>query len=228
MIVCDDFVFLHLHKSGGTFVNQLMMRCLPSARPIGYHLPYAELPAPFRHLPVLGTVRNPWSYYVSWYHFQAQQSRPNSLFLIVSEKGTLGFRETITNLVNLESDESRIDQLIDASPDHFVNHGLNLTKSCVSTLRGCGVGFYSFLYQRLYNGSREPHIVSMEKLRAGVASFLRAQSIASINVPEQFLAVAPKMNVTPHEHYRTYYDDGLKDLIARRDRPVTSAHDYQF
>ena len=39
MIVTDHCVFLHLHKSGGTFVNEFLMRFVPEARQIGYHLP---------------------------------------------------------------------------------------------------------------------------------------------------------------------------------------------
>ena len=156
MIVTDRLVFLHLHKSGGTFVNALLMRCAPSAMRLGYHLPYRELPEIYRNLPVVGTVRNPWAYYVSWYHFQRSQQNPNILFEICSNGGELGFKETITNLARLSGDEARLGQLEKGVPDHFVNHGLNLTKRCVGELRERGLGFYSFLYARLYDGARDP------------------------------------------------------------------------
>ena len=39
MIVTPRFVFLHLHKSGGTFVNTCLMQFVAGARQIGYHLP---------------------------------------------------------------------------------------------------------------------------------------------------------------------------------------------
>ena len=84
MIVTDRLLFLHLHKSGGTFVNSLLMHCVPSARRIGYHLPYREAPQAFRDRPVVGTVRSPWAYYVSWYHFQSAQAKPNILFQVCS------------------------------------------------------------------------------------------------------------------------------------------------
>jgi len=44
MIVTDRFVFLHLHKSGGTFVNECLLRFLPDARQVGYHLPRSMTP----------------------------------------------------------------------------------------------------------------------------------------------------------------------------------------
>ena len=228
MIVCKDFVFLHLHKSGGTFVNQLMLNCMPSAKPVGYHFPYTELPPEFRKLPVLGTVRNPWSYYVSWYHFQARQERPNALFLIASDDRELDFKGTIENLASLEADEDRINRLAAVLPDHFVSRGLNLTKSCITKIRGSGAGFYSFLYSRLYSGVAAPHIVQMEKLRAGLAQYMRANSTDSLDRISHFLATAPKLNVTPHNDYRTYYTSDLRDLILRKDAALISKHAYEF
>jgi len=85
MIVTDRFVFLHLHKSGGSFVNECLRRHWPGVREIGYHLPRSLVPAAFAQLPVIGLVRNPWSYYVSWYSFQQQRSQPNALFQILSD-----------------------------------------------------------------------------------------------------------------------------------------------
>ncbi len=228
MIICDKFVFLHMHKSGGTFVNHMMVKCIPSARRVGYHLPYDELPATFRHLPVLGTVRNPWSYYVSWYHFQAGQAKPNALFTICSEDRSLDFAGTIRNLVTLEQDDARIDRLMDAFPDHFVTAGLNLTRQCIDGIRGSGLGFYSFLYKRMYANAPSPTILPMEDLRER----LTIQPLG-LRGPEKmlvrdFLQTVPKLNVSEHAPYETYYPQDLRDLVARMDQPVIAAHDYAF
>src|SRR5688572_3515373 len=99
MIVTPRFVFLHLHKSGGTFVNELLLRYVPEARQIGYHLPWRRLPEAYRVLPVLGLVRNPWSYYVSWYSFQSRRAQPNALFRVLSDGGRLGFAATVRNML---------------------------------------------------------------------------------------------------------------------------------
>ena len=76
MIVTPRFVFLHLHKSGGTFVNACLMQHVAGAQQIGYHLPRTMIPDTHRHLPVLGFVRSPWSYYVSWFSFQSSRTEP--------------------------------------------------------------------------------------------------------------------------------------------------------
>jgi len=70
MIVTDHFVFVHLHKCGGSFVTEALLRFVPSAQRVGYHYPLSMLPDRYRGLPILGVVRNPWDFYVSYHAFQ--------------------------------------------------------------------------------------------------------------------------------------------------------------
>lgn len=228
MIVSDSFAFLHLHKSGGTFVNHMMIKCITSARRVGYHLPYSEMPEASRHLPVLGTVRNPYAYYVSWYHFQNGQERPNPLFLICSENRSLDFSATIHNLVTLADDDSRVDRLVEAFPDHFVNYGLNLRKQCVEKIRGSGAGFYSFLYNRLYAGAGSLRIIPMEKLRETLFDLPLDLNMQETLLTRDFLRSVPRLNVSDHGPYQDYYAPELKALIAQWDRHLIETHDYTF
>lgn len=228
MIICQAFVFLHLHKSGGTFVNHMMMKCIPKATRIGYHLPYSEIPAAFRHLPVLGTVRNPWSYYVSWYHFQAGQAKPNPLFRICSEDGSLDFAGTIRNLATLCHAPERIDVLKAVFPETFVNHGLNLTRACIETLRGKDMGFYTFLHDRLYAGAPSPRILRMERLRDELPENLTGLRGTEMMLVRDFLRSVPDLNVSEHRPYRDYYDADLRDLVGRMDRSIIEAYSYTY
>ena len=228
MIVTDRMVFLHLHKSGGTFVNALLLRCIPSARPVGYHYPYRELPEQYRNLPVVGTVRNPWGYYVSWYHFQANQPRPNILFEICSDAGNLGFTETIANLVNLSNDRKRLALLEEGLPADYAKRGLNLTKASVRELAERDVGFYSFLYGRLYAGATKPAILKMEALRQELRATLSLMGHLPNECAEQFLDEAPALNATPHDAAFTCFDDRLASLVADRDQMVIRRHGYAF
>jgi hypothetical protein len=228
MIICDAFVFLHLNKSGGTFVNALMMKCLRSARRVGYHLPYSEVPAALAHLPVLGTVRNPWDYYVSWYYFQRGQEKPNPLFRMCSEDSTLGFEATIRNLVTLSEDDARLDRLAAIFPDHFVNYGLNLRRQCLENLRGSGAGFYTFLHDRLYAGAASPQILPMESLRERFYDLSLGLTIVEEARIRQFLDTTPKLNVSERGRYEDYYTSDLRDLVAQMDRPVIEAYGYGF
>jgi hypothetical protein len=226
MIVTDRLLFLHLHKSGGTFVNALLKRCVPTARQIGYHLPYREAPEACRDLPVVGTVRNPWAYYVSWYHFQLSVPKRNILFQICSDEGQLGFKQTVANLVDLASDEPRLALLEAGLPDAYGKAGINLTKACVGELRERAVGFYSFLYERLYAGADAPTILRVERLREE----LRAVFVAVGHLPntcaEQFLDESPPLNVSRHDAPSRYFDEGLAALVAQRDARLIERYGY--
>ena len=228
MIISDAFVFLHLHKSGGTFVNHMMMTCIPSARRVGYHLPYAEIPDDYRHLPVLGTVRNPWSYYVSWFHFQSGQARPNALFRLCSDDGALDFSGTIRNLVTLESDPARVAALAAAVPDHFVQHGLNLTKRCVERIDGNGLGFYAWLHDRMYAQAASPKVLTMETLREQLHRLPLGRTASETVRIRRFLEGTPPLNVSEHGPYQDYYTQELRSLVARMDAPVIDAYGYVF
>src|SRR3546814_16797562 len=60
-----------------------------------------------QHLPVVGVVRNPWDWYVSWYAFNRKLGMRNPLFIVVSDGGKADFKSTIRNLVNLGNDSAQ-------------------------------------------------------------------------------------------------------------------------
>lgn len=228
VIVTDKYVFLHLHKSGGTFVNLLLRNCVPGARPVGYHLPYRMVPADFRDFPVMGTVRSPWAYYVSWYHFQLGLAERNILFQVCSDKGSLDFKPTISNLLNLWRDEPRLRALEAGLPEDFQSGGLNLTRSCVGEIRSRGAGFYSFLFERLYEGARSPRILRVEHLR----DELRGALIAFGELPnpciERFLEEVPDLNVSKHGPVADYFDAELAGEVALADRKLIERFGYSL
>ena len=75
MIVTDHFVYIHVSRTGGSFLNKLIMENVPGARMLQYHGHLKELPAELSHLPVIGFVRNPWDWYVSMYADYARKQQ---------------------------------------------------------------------------------------------------------------------------------------------------------
>ncbi|MCJ8294103.1 MAG: hypothetical protein MJK15_06810 [Colwellia sp.] len=228
MIVCNKFVYLHLHKSGGTFINRMMTNCIPYSQQLGYHLPYSKLPATYRRLPVLGTVRNPWAYYVSWYSFQSQMQHPNALFMLLSEDNSLDFEETIFNLLKISRDEKLLQDVIAILPEKFEGHGLNLTKECVQAIKNTGIGFYSFLHDRLYKDAVVPRIIKMENLRNGFSEILTELGVEPQEKIQTFLANAPKINTSEHQAYQGFYPKELKEHIADVDSVLIEQYSYSF
>lgn len=228
MVVTDYFVFIHLHKSGGSFVNRFLQKFEPSTKGIGYHLPYSEVPNDFRHLAVFGCVRNPWSFYVSWYTFQAGMANPNPLFMVVSENRRLGFEGTIRNLVTLSESSDQIDLLASQLPEHFVSRGQNLTRSCAIKLLGKNIGFYTFLFERMFAETDKPVVVRMECLREQMLKVLPDIGRPLSMDEENYIRDSRKTNVSVHKQHCDYYGDELRDLVAEKDSAIIERFGYEF
>ena len=228
MIATERFVYLHLHKSGGTFINRFLLELLPSAQRIGYHLPRSEIPPALRSLPVLGTVRNPWEYYVSWYAFQAAMETPNALFSLVSKQGTLGFPDTLRNLLTLPQDRLRLDELASRLPETFPGRGLNLTRACLRPWAGSALGFYSFLYQRMFVPGGVDVLVRTTEIRLALPAVLEDLGVAVTPAMRNYLALAPALNPSRHAPYQEYYDTSAESLVAEHDAELIARHGFRF
>lgn len=229
MITTGRFVFLHLHKSGGTFVNEFLLRFLPDAQLVGYHLPRHMIPPAHAHLPVLGFVRNPWSYYVSWYSFQAQKAQPNPLFQLMSRGGSLDFEGTIGNLLDLGSNGSGLEAAVAALPKGYRNVGINLPGYELATIRGTGLGFYSFLYRHIYGISTGMTLIGqMERLREELPSMLTGLGERVDAGMREYLQRAPGDNESRHRPYADYYTESLRKRVAQADAELIERFGYRF
>src|SRR5438094_8586315 len=97
MVITDQFVYLHMHKTGGTFVERVMDEVYAKADTLYYntlhradrerfgsvdqHETVQDIPAEHRHKRILFTIRNPYDCYVSRYEFAWWVGRPNSVFV---------------------------------------------------------------------------------------------------------------------------------------------------
>src|SRR5690349_13525686 len=158
MIVTDKFVFVHLPRSGGTFVADVIKKFFPSAIELGRHLPRELIPQKYSHLPILGTVRNPWEFYVSLYHY-ARSKDPNSVLVSwMSDNGKLGFADSVKNLANLGVDNTRLDKLIQMLPEHIDYSKTtipNVTKETVRDVRNTGIGYYTFRFRQMFGNTND-------------------------------------------------------------------------
>jgi hypothetical protein len=231
MIVTPRFVFLHLHKSGGTFVNECLLRFVPGARSAGYHLPHTLIPPEVADRPILGFVRNPWSYYVSWFAFQSTMPQPNALFRVLSEDGRLGFARTVSNMVNLSQDPERLARVVAALPAQYTGRGLNVPGFVLARIDASPrlIGFYSFLFDYMFDARADGRLIGrMETLRDDLPRLLAdVGEPVSANL-RAHLAEAPPTNTSVHGDYRDYYDDEVRDLVARHDALVIERFGYRF
>ncbi|HEY3657516.1 MAG TPA: hypothetical protein VGL34_21280 [Steroidobacteraceae bacterium] len=228
MIITDHFVFLHLHKSGGTFVNEFLLKFVPDARQIGYHLPRKLAPPAAASLPALGFVRNPWSYYVSWYSFQVRRREPNALFRILSNEGSLDFEHTVANMLDLGAAGKLLDRIVAALPPRYINRGLNVPGYELDAIRASGRGFYSFLYRHIYDGPGVMHIRRSDRLRRELPSMLVAVGQPVSAAMAAHLQDSADINTSDHVSYTNYYGAELRALVSERDAEVIAQHGFKF
>ncbi len=183
----------------------------------------------FAHLPVLGLVRNPWSYYLSWYSFQLERPHPNFLFRILSDDGQLDFEATVRNMLHLGAGSVRLDMLLRSLPSAYSNQGLNLPNFALAPIRDTRLGFYTYLYRYLYQG--EPNRRSSAAWRICARSWCPCWSrwrIRRAMSMRAFIAEALPRNVSQHGDYTQYYSDALRNLVAKRDEEIIARHAYRF
>jgi len=96
VILARDFVFLHFPRSGGTFVRHALAHHAPAewrVEQLFEHVGPDRIPESHAGLPRFGFIRNPYSWYVSWYHYSRKH-------------GGIEFFERITGGQDLSFDET--------------------------------------------------------------------------------------------------------------------------
>jgi hypothetical protein len=230
MIVTDKFVFVHLPRSGGTFASEVIWKFFPSAHEVGYHLPRSLLPSEYSHLPVLGAVRNPWEFYVSWYYHVWPRDAATTLVSWVTENGKLGFTGTTRNALNLGVNNERLDALVEMLPeqvDYQRRNIPNITKEAVMRVRDTGLGYYTFRFNHLFGNADDMFVCRLETLREDLVGFFEGIGAATDELRDYVLH-SDKQNTAEHLHYSTYYTPELAELVLLRDRPLIERFGYVF
>ena len=224
MILTPRFAFVHLHKSGGTFVGRALLEHVPGARKIGHHVPASQLPGSHAALPILGVIRNPWDYYVSWFAFQSE--RRDYVWRTFSEDGALDFEATTRRMLRAGEEDALLDRLVEQAPAEYTHRQSNLTKACIEGMRGRHHGWYTFLFEHMYGGL-PVRFIRRENLREELLCFLRAMGEVSPEL-EDFVRHAPPVKTSHRGPHRSYYTDSLARLVGERERGLIERFGYAY
>ena len=238
MIATDNFVYIHTSRHAGTFLNKLILQCIPNAHGIQYHGHLSMLPENYSHLPVIGFVRNPWDWYVSMY--VNYRKKGQYIFRIISEDGRLNFEETVTRYLLLGDksalSNSLLNQLIKACPIE-INKNTNpkicrpaLTSSNFSNY-ALDCGYYSWLFQLMFASNKSPkiHIGRFEDLQQEIIQLLIKTNTPITEQILQYVDNSPAINTSERDKsYKKYYSNDLKALVEEKEKYIIENYSYTF
>ena len=124
MVITDRFVYVHMPKTGGTFVERVLSRLLSQRGGLYFdtsrndhqallgsknkHEKVRQIPDAHKAKKILFTVRNPYDHYVSFYEFGWWKTHPTDTFdeqkmrELFSHYPEIGFREYMESVFNVE------------------------------------------------------------------------------------------------------------------------------
>lgn len=215
VLISDDFVYLHMPKTGGGTIRNVLATVLPTGYvregPHPYVHPGWELiPESAAELPVFVHVRNPWDYYVSWYSFHSRRRKTNPPKLWRSAFG----------------DEPDFPTFLERVCSGRLEHD---RPQMVELLRG-GMDFYTARWTFLVGGldDRQLTVGRFERLFEDLEAFLCR---VGAPIPDDFIARAgdvPGVHVSSRGPYREYYDDRTRGIVERACAGLISRFGYRF
>jgi hypothetical protein len=215
VLVTDGFVFLHVPKTGGTFIHNVLSSHLSGIdhRAIGKrsHVTYRELRPEWRQRPVFCVVRNPWDWYVSWFSYQAyRRQRPTDdepKWFRGLRRGRVPFKEAVTRLCIGDFNHRLVPLMHE--------EGIDFCSAHVRSIGGEGLDQPNFT------------VLRYELLRDGLLGFLREH----IAVPPGLAAAirhSPPVRVSKRGPYPDYYDAELAELVGEKASWLCERFGYSF
>jgi hypothetical protein len=230
MVVTEHFVFVHLHKCGGSFVNEALLRFVPSARRIGYHYPLSKLPAEVQDLPRVGVIRNPWAFYVSYHAFQmgilerlkaADEARTEAqrqdfiaagndpmngidvVFEEATQFGRLDFTGACRAYTELTSNPDLYDRILQRLPENFDERCADGPRQNIEGFRGMNIRRQDFESIRGAQGGLYTHLFHHVYGDASQFTFMRMESLR-----EDLLNTLEALNVPMSQEMVNFVRDG--------------------
>ena len=235
MIFHPDFLFGHLEKTGGTFIEKYLTTNIPKAkhkRKVNRHDSFYNC-MPDTDVLKFGYIRNPYDWYVSFWAF-TQKHRVYK-FLLNNYSG---------NNVNMFiEDLFKSDKAICYNTDTVLKSSTDILRPFdlyVSNKLDIGLLTYRYLYiyyhpdvfkdiQNYKKYKIVDKVLQFENLLEEFVTFFK-ENLFELDEDKIYkLYSMKKIRVTKHDHYSKYYTKKTIDLIQHKDRIIFKEHNnYEF
>lgn len=256
MLFHPNFLFAHLEKTGGTFVENFLTKNIKEAEYIGAFLYNAKVhKKSCRHDSIyefqpykvndkaikFGYIRNPYDWYLSFLCFLTNhrgltQGTYDSLFenvedrkdLNVFVKSLFAATKTICYYTNREILES------EKKASNLYHIDLSIASKLdigLLTYRYLYIYYHHDVFNDIENYNKyflADKILRFENLTKDLANFFDERLTPLSSEENEILQNSKKIRETEHEHYSNYYIPETIDLIRHKDRIIFDIYDYKF
>ena len=238
MFIHDRFVFIHMPKTAGTFLSDALKSELSMAEvsPDDLYLGWKAIPAEAAGRPVLTYIRNPWEWYVSWYHFIPKwiRTQPPERFRkddVIHRiwRGSI-YNETIVEGVN--DFATIIRNACDFLTPKKEKLAEAIDKGLISAnLFTAGHDYYTVRFKQITGAGFDSDLLTVgryESLLPDLERFFTRVGIPLDDCLRERVESGEPLNVGDRRPYREYYDDALRDLIGASCRTLIERFGYSF
>lgn len=226
MLIHERFVFMHLQRTGGTFLSGAMRQSFPqgsleAGAPGIYHPGWDRIPPEARGRRVLVYVRNPWDWYVSWYHAMLEREPERPLFKLLTSDGARDFETVMQRLLSFQSYSTSAEVAAVGSRSPAMKMMLD------------GTDLYSARFLSLLGEGVESELVTYGRFESLVPDFERFLDSAGVELDEDALATirsaAPVNASSDRRPYREYYGSReLRRRVGEQSSLFTERFGYRF
>lgn len=214
-------------KTAGHFIKRYLSSIFPDAKETEGMHGSLESVYPFcTNMFTFGTIRNPWEWYVSFYHYLLNHH--DNTYYSTFVEGTDDFADMLHRMMdyNVKGDAWNKDYVM-------------------QYMRNLDVGFCTFHYvysfcnelSSLFNEYNRAQLFGSIKDKLLVDAICKCEHIEThlvplliengINVPNEPISLQ-KINVSKHKPYQEYYTNDLIDLVAYKDEWLIKEYNYEY
>jgi hypothetical protein len=214
MFKTDDITYIHTFRTGGTFTRKSMEAIYPELKMVGHHFPLCK--SNLKYKCIISTVRNPFDWYVSAYHFCIKEN---------IDLGT-GFSDFASFLKTMLSfkDSDKHKELIKQEWHSFAIVGATPTELKKYTK---DTGFCSWVFNNMTCFREDVKFMRFENLTEDLIQMLKNNSTLTKEQEEQ-IKQETNSNITQRKPYKEYYTDELVSLVYEKDKIMFDKFNYVF